>query len=880
MARPHLLTRLHAGLDHPLILLSAAAGSGKTTLLSCWLEATELPSVWISLDERDDDLVVFLTSFIAAVQKLFPHVGEESLALVHAPHAPPFDYLVNTLIRELAQIEEPFIVVLDDYHHVHQRAIHDVLDQILRHPPSALHLVISTRRDPPLPLPTLLARHQMMELRTHDLLFTTEEAAAFVQSIADVEMDSRAIAFLVEQTEGWVTGLRLTGFALRNHGDWARVVAGLQGNSRYISEYLTQEVLATQPPAVQTFLLQTAIFDRFCGALCDAVVDLGESDANGQDVIEQLEHANLFLVALDDEKQWYRYQHLFHHLLRHELNRHYSPADIAALHTRASGWFAHMGMLDDALTHAFAADNLPLAVQLVTQHRYELLNREEYRRLRKWLDKFPVRIIETEPELLVLQAWLDIGTWPIAERLARLDRVEAMVGDHAADAQQFTRLRGELDVLRAGEYRLQESPTRNAFHAARALETIPSHVYAARILARVYLGGAQLRMGELDAVHRTLQAGFQEEAARELPYRMRMLMAASFLHWQTADVHRLTQHANYILRLQDEVDMPESHGWVRTFLGHVCYLQNDLAAAEEQYATVSRQRYKMPKYCVIESAYGLALIHQARGDMQRADEELDAAAAYALEIGSTFLQPLMPFYQAALALRQGQVAAATRWMEEVDDLPLANAHALSLCIPLLIRPKLLVAQDTAASRRRAAALLAPLAQLGKRTHNLRLQSEVLIVRALLHAAAGEQADALSAMEEAVHQVEPTGYVRIFADHGPRVATLLRQLSGRGVESPFLTHILAASPPTAASAAATQRLALIEPLTTRELEILELLAQRRSNKEIAQELIISTETVRKHASNLYQKLHVRGRRQAVDQAIALGILTQSPIDRPG
>ena len=390
--RSHLLERLEYCRQRPLTLISAPAGYGKSTLASSWLEASDCPGAWVSLDEDENDLRLFLTYLVAAIQMLFPEAGQQIQALLNATELPPGKVLAHTLLNDLTQIEEPFILVLDDYHRIHEEAVHDLLEELLHHPPHSLHLVLITRRDPQLSLPALRAKGQVTEIRLQDLRFSTEETAVFLQRVLDMSLDDQTAEILGKKTEGWVTGLRLAALSLHHRSDGDRLLAELPEDNRYVEEYLVLEVFSQQPAAIQQYLLSTAILDRFCAPLCEAVCPGAEPkvcELSGEEFLTRLEQTNLFVISLDSQQQWFRYHHLFRKFLNYRVQELYSPDEMATFHTLASAWFAEQGLIDEALHHALKADDIPAAARLVAHHRHDLINREQWPRLERWLDLLP-----------------------------------------------------------------------------------------------------------------------------------------------------------------------------------------------------------------------------------------------------------------------------------------------------------------------------------------------------------------------------------------------------------------------------------------------------------------------------------------------------------
>ena len=409
--RQHLMDWLNKRLHRPLTLVSAPAGYGKTTLISCWLESLDIPSAWLSIDEADNDLHLFLSYFLAAVQTVFPEVGQEIQTILKAQELPPLPVLAGRLINELDKIDQAFILTIDDYHVVQNKAIHELIKAILKHPPHAMHLVLASRIDPPLPMSTLRAKGQMTEIRVRDLRFSRKETAEFLQQMLGTTIEESIVSTFAEKSEGWITGLRLAILSLRHTDDIERVVAGLPDANRYVLDYFVEEILSQQPTAMQDYLLATSIFDRFCAPLCDAVcisdTASGGCEINGQEFLQLLKKANLFVIPIDDEHRWFRYHHLFQNLLNSRIKHRFKPDDIRVLHTNASTWFAENGYFEEAIQHALAGGDVERAAEIVGHARHDLMNRDQWHRLERWLKLFSHEAIQQYPHLILLRCWLD-----------------------------------------------------------------------------------------------------------------------------------------------------------------------------------------------------------------------------------------------------------------------------------------------------------------------------------------------------------------------------------------------------------------------------------------------------------------------------------------
>jgi LuxR family maltose regulon positive regulatory protein len=875
--RPDLLERLERGRGRPLTLVSAPAGYGKTTLVSTWLERCGLPAAWLSLDEHDGDPALFLSYLLAALQTLFPDVGSETQALLEPPRLPPLPVLARSLLNELDRIEQPFLLVLEDYHTLRGLAVHELVGELLRHPPRGMHLVLVTRRDPPLPLANLRAQGRMTEIRFQDLRFTPARTATFLRDVMGLEVDDAALQAAHQRTEGWVTGLRLTALCLRDSHDAGDRDDCLQGSSRYVGDYLLGEILARQAPAVQEYLLHTSILERFCAPLCAAVCTPaagGEPALPAEAFLEWLGGANLFSVPLDGAGQWVRYHRLFRELLRRQLERRHGPGEIAALHARASRWFAGQGLIEEGLEHAIAAGDMEGAVRLVAQHRHNLMNGERWRRLGRWLALFPRELIERRAHLLITEAWLQHKLFRLQGIFAQLERVEALLegGDPTLSEAERRELGGEIAAMRGCSLHFAGQGLRALEDARHAAQVTPAGRWWVRGEALMYQAVAYQMVGQSDTAHETLDRILAEDRQGGGSLQPNWYTAHQIIDWLGGDLKGFERVARQSVSLAGQRRMRQHHGYALYALGLVHYHWNDLEQAGRYFAQVVELGYYHHAEIFLQSLCGLALTYQALGQPDEARRTSEQASAFALKLRNASMRLEAQTLEARLALLRGEVPDPRPWADRVTDL---YPFYIFVELPAVTLAKVLLAQGTPAALRQAGDLLSRLRDRVDATHSTPGQIEVMALQALLCDAQGEGKAALDLLERALALARPGGTLRLFVDLGPRMANLLGQLqegerAGNGSAS-YVRRILsafAASQPTPAPASQE---GLIEPLTEREMEILALLERRLSNKEIAARLVIAPGTVKSHTIHIYQKLNVNGRRQAVNQARALGIL---------
>jgi len=858
VARPRLIARLDAGVHRKLTLVSAPAGFGKTTLVAGWICDSERSVAWLSLDGGDNDPAQLLTYLIAALRQVDGHIGATARQLLQSPQLPPIPSLVTSLINDVTAANTPLTLVLDDYHRVTSAAAHEALGFLLQHQPPSMHLVISTREDPPLPLAQLRARGQVTEIRERDLRFTGQEAAAFLNQTMGLSISSDQIRALEARTEGWIAGLQLAAVALQEGGrDAGAFIAGFTGDDRYVMDYLVAEVLQRQPEAIRDFLRQTAILDRLSAPLCDAVRG-GQGDSRA--VLERLEAGNVFLTPLDNRREWYRYHHLFAGFLRARLSRE----ERESLHRRAARWYEAHDLTGQAIQHTLASGDLDAAERLIRQVAEETLHRGNIATVRGWLDALPDEHVRADGALATYRGWTLALTGDMAPAQAYAGAAEARL----RQAQSPPADLGKVLALHSWIALLHRQDDRMAIHLATiALEALGEDQPHWRVLALWTLGEAQERTGSIaESV-----ATFREARRIGLSLGNHVFVAtvemclALSLNNQGHRREAVALCEQAIARYTDERGRTSPlAGLILNRLGMLHYEANQLEQARACYERGLALSAELGLEGNVELLRGLSVpTLYAQGEVSAALAALQEAQPLAAQ---TDIWNTDWYFtcEANLRMREGDVAFASRWAEAEGLTPEDAPHYLHLDRHV-VYARLLLAQGRLSDARR---WLARLERFVQERGLYRWLITVHVLQTLIAERSGNRAVARDRLAWALQAAAPESYLRAFLDEDAQILTLLPDL--RHVTPSLVDQLLeGADVPEAPGQAAAQP--LIEPLSERELEILGLIAAGLMNREIADRLFIAHGTVKRHINNIYGKLGVHSRTQAVARAGELGLL---------
>lgn len=899
IARSRLTQILDAGFHQhiPLILVSAAAGFGKTTLLAAWIRSFPPghPSVaWVSLDTRDNAPVQFWTYVLTALDACQPGLGTTPFASLHEEPQPAWQSMLTALINTLAQRSEPLLLVLDNYEEITEPTIHALISSLIEHLPSPVCVVLATRADPPFSLARLRARAQILELRTELLRSTEEEEATFLREGMDLHLSEQEIQEVKERTQGWWAGLQLAALALRGRAHPMDLLHELRGNQRAIRDYLVHEVLQRQSAAVQTFLLRTSILDRFSAPLCDALLEQQES----QQLLAELERANLFLQALDQHHRWYMYHPLFAEALRSHLEQT-APAEVPALHVRASHWYAAQHMRSEAIEHALRAREWPWAADLI-EHlpSQRIWNRLAYALLPSWIEQLPPEVAHTRPRLCLASAQALFWTAPpeVAERWLR-DAREAWAVIHAQEEHTSvvdskrelaapTSLLGEIAALQAvmaGYYHGDAGATRAL--CQEALTHLGPQQWATRVQVALAQAIGDFSSGHLASSNQKMQdMSMRAQAEGDLTTSVLFMSRASLGMILSGKLHQAWQFLQHTIQ---RVTTPDGHLPALAYLLYTLQAEilrewNRLEEAHECAEQAIRMAEQTETIALLQMGYSVLLrIELSQGALECArtttqcleDAWKRMPSPYRFAIYSSVEQ--IRFWLAC-----GEVAQANAWAHQVE-------HEEPLISPLAqVRQQMALVRVWLAESHpdKALDLLASLERRARVMECWNYVIEIQVLQTLAYQMCDQQQAARSALSQALHLAAPESYIRRFADEGPSLANILCQLrepEQHREPHAYLDTLLMAcnqacvvpSQPVQVRASAPPQ-PLLDPLSARELEVLHLVAQGASNQAIADTFVISVDTVKHHVSNILSKLEVTNRTQAVARARILGLLSHA------
>ena len=874
-----------------LTLVSAPAGFGKTALVSSWLSNSSPDqsaeqgffSAWLTVDESDSDVFTFVRYLIASLQEIFPEACNQTREMIQNLQGRPMEMVLAMLCNELNLIKNHFVLVLDDYHSIKGEEVHHLIAEILQTSPEYMHIILIARRNPPLPLSSLRVKGLLTEIRVKDLRFARDEMDALISQELAVCLSEKELATLDEQIEGWVAGLRLLILALRDQGHAADRLLSLAENSSGISDYLVDEVLSRQLPAIQTFLLRTSILDQFCIPLCDAIMTEYDPAWSPSACLEWIVKDDLLISSFGQDFEWFAYHRLLRDVLRRKLAAEYSTEKIKELHRKAAEWHRDNGYTDEALKHALSAGDLDLAATVIENGLRVTLNQDDRQSLERWLRVIPDEMIASHPGLLILKAWAAQFEWQLDAQASLLDQIENLMTEEklrGLSSESIKILRGQVMTMRGQKAYINSQPVQALAFLREAYELVPNSWIYLRGGILLYMSLSLLADGQ---VEEAISFSTQESMNITSDPFLRSSMGLCFIYLNTGRIDELKGTAEIMRTQAVGRNLIILATWAWLYLGTAAYLQNDLNLATIYFQEVARRRYVAQALAVKDGMTGLALIHQAKGEISEAFRMVDTLIQFDLEqtgIESNRSQSL----RARLWYLNGDKLKSNHWVESIREMPQASPLTW-LEEPQLTLAFILVNTGKLSNEVRAVRILEKLEVDARDLHNYRYLAQVLAQKALALAVQKKRKESQAALRQALELSVSGNLLRVFIDLGPQMRMLLVQFRGKASLTPFIKTILAGFDQNhTSSQGVNERVEkdrnsnadsskMVESLTPREMELLALMREPINNKQIANRLGLSYATIKRYSINLYAKMDVNNRWEAVAKGIETGLLPQ-------
>lgn len=878
--RTNLFAKLDSGEGKNLTLVSAPAGYGKSMTVSSWLEDSTRRYAWLSLAKGDDDLLLFFQYITGAIARTFPDSCNNTSILLLESRELQKELLIEAIINDLTTIGESFVLVLEDYGFIHNQEIHDILDSLIRLCPPNLQLVVTTRRDPPFSMQHLRASGKITELRQRDLRFSSAEIVNFFHRAVGFEINDEQTEMIEQRIEGWPAGLRLLSLAMSGRKAAMQTLRELLSEPREIAEYLMAEVLSNQPEDMRKVLLKTSILRRFNEKICRY---FGSVSPEGKNYLSIINQANLFCVPLDNTENWYRYHHLFQDLLQHKLNAWYCEEEINSLHRNAAGWFERNGVLEEAIYHYMKIGESQLAHQVLENHRHELMNREQWVRLNRLLELLSSgsRLSES-PGILICKAFLAENRFRHKDSLEYIEKLENLwwMKDNKLPFRDSEK--AELDALLAMKHFFAVDGKKAYSHAKSAINALPDSHTSVKGFAHVLAAlGCQIQ-GKSGFALKDLSFALAASEFSDSTLKGRIFLAYCFVYWLSGDLDNLRNLASEYYSFAVSAGLKESQNFALYFTGVANYHKNDLVTAENNFNEARAIDYYLNINSYAHCSICLAMIKIQNGDTESAVNISEKLLKTGYDLSNNSILQLAQAFKVEIALKEGRKNLIHQWLSHLNPEPISPVYRMYS--PYITEVKAIMylggKNDIGNARERLDNLLS----FYLKTHQVPMLISLYALAAILAERNGESGSADNLLNRSLTLAAPGRFVNIFQGLGVEFQGLLGRQYGKGIHHEYLDRLSATylsegrEDKNQIPQFSGEYQPLIEQpgndkhLSKRELEILKLLAERYSNKEIAAELFISVNTVKRHAINIYQKVGAHGRREAVVKARELNLIS--------
>jgi len=881
--RQRIIDLLEKNVHNPLSLIVAGTGYGKSVTVSQWMDHTKFNYCWLSLDDEFNDVQTFLSYLVHSIQSVFSSTMQEINSILQEAEIPPTKVLVNLLINELDQLNEQFIIVLDDYHKINNSQIHDIINVFIKYPPATLHLVILTRYDPPLSLNKLRSFGNITEVRMSALSFTPEEISILVDKTLHSRISEKQTEELFQKTEGWIVAIRLALKHIAQSENIEKTIKELKTNEEYFTQYLQKEILAKLEKPLRKLFLVASISDRFNRGLLEAMIIDGDehSDYLDIDYFKRLINKSMFIIRLDEQGQWYRFHNLFHNFLLRQLEKNFTKEQISDLHKRASNYFHDNNFIDESLQHAKKSGDISLLVQIIEHHRLELMDSDQFFRLWKWLKMLPAAEIEKHAKLLLSQSFINNIFSDYNSMRRNLIAAKKLFDYSNIDSSQNKDLLGEYYSMYAC-LSYKEGDMKESFrYSNKSLDLLHVNTVYLRDFARAYMTFSLNATGQSEDAVEKLNESLRTLSSSQIKSRVYQLVTLSMLYTLQGNLNKAMKVAKKYDPICKENKLWVSYIYALYFQGTINYQWNELSKVTSILNVAEKYRYKGRIFWVLNCMFTRILTFHAQKNTYELALAMQNMRDFAHDLDINTIQQLVNAFEVELKLLQNNLDAALELSEHVnfDAIP-PSYHFYN---PQFTYIKLLISIGSLEKITEAENRLNKLHKMGYLTNNSNFLLQAICLQSVLYKVKGDENLALKKLKEVITLAEPGGYIRIFLDLGGQMQEMIESLKKTRPEDVYLGKIAYAFKQEEKmmynlqqkknTTLQTPRMNAIDKITKREINLLRLVADGYQNKEIADKLFLSSGTVKTYLYRIYQKLNVNNRTSALARATELGYLTR-------